>query len=214
MRIEGIIFDLDGTILDSRKVRLDAWVSAFRQFGISVSRDEIGPLLGLPGVDLAGRYSDKAFEIEEAEEIYFRGHLADLSFYPDVEDTIDTLKKSEIKISIVTSSRRKFVEMLGVSFCPVVTIDDVTVGKPDPEGYIKAVQLMGLSDYHRIMVVGDALSDMEPAIEIGAVSVLIRHGAKTECSKCNYYIDEVRECLGVISELEKIDKVPDRNKGK
>ncbi len=206
MKIEGIIFDLDGTILNSRVLRVDAWLNAFADFGIQVSKEEIGPLLGLPGVDLAGRYSSKAFEIEEAEERYFRSHIGELKFYPDVEATIDAIKKSGIRTSIVTSSRRRFVEILGLRFSPVVTIDDVTVGKPDPEGYVKALEIMGISDPHKIIVVGDAISDMKPAVEIGAIAVFIRHGSNSQCNICNYYIDEVSECLGVIAELEKSDK--------
>ncbi len=204
MKIDGVIFDLDGTLLNSRELRIDAWLNAFADFGIKVSREEIGPLLGLPGVDLAGLYSSRAFEIEEAEERYFRSHISELKFYPDVEATIDAIKKSGIKTSIVTSSRRSFVDIMGIHFSPVVTIDDVTVGKPDPEGYMKAIGIMGLSDPHRVMVVGDAISDMRPANDVGAISVFIRHGSDTECTICNYYIDEVSECLRVISEIEKV----------
>lgn len=199
--IRGAIFDLDGTILDSFTLRIESWIKAFRDFGISVTAEEITPMIGLPGVDLAGRFSERAFEIEEAEERYFRANISKLKFFPDVRRTFLELEKMGIATCIVTSSRRTFVDLLGVDFCPSVTIDDVQVGKPDPEAYLLALRKIGVPAGKDSIVFGDAFSDMVPALEIGAIAVLVRHGRGVEYDGCDYYIDEIAEAASLVKHL-------------
>lgn len=200
--IKGIIFDLDGTLLNSRVMRIKAWKHAFDVYGLEVSEDQISPLIGLPGVDLAGKFSSKAFEIEMEEEKYFRSHLEDITLYDDVDSTIKSLNEMEIKTSIVTSSRRALLDILKLPYKPVVTIDDVEVGKPDPEPYIRALSLMGVKPGD-CMVVGDAETDLIPAREIGSVSVFIGHGFRKFSDYADYYVDEISEVLDLLKKLKK-----------
>lgn len=201
--IRGVIFDLDGTLLNSKALRIRAWKHAFEKYGVHLTEDEISPLIGLPGPDLAGRFSSRAFEIEMEEEKFFGSHLEEMSLYGDVDSTIQALSKLQIRTSIVTSSRRAMMEILKIPYRPLVTIDDVEVGKPDPEPYIRALSLMGVSP-HECVVVGDAETDLMPAREIGSVSVYILHGGNRESSYADYYIDEVAEVLPIVRELNSL----------
>ncbi len=200
--IKGIIFDLDGTLLNSKALRVKAWKHALEEFGVSIPEEQISPLIGLPGTDLAGKFSNRAFEIEMEEERYFKTHLEEMSLYGDVDQTFSKLSNLSVKTSIVTSSRRALMDILKLPYQPVVTIDDVEFGKPDPEPYIKALSLLGVNP-RECLVVGDAETDLIPAKDIGAVSVFIGHGNRRFSTYADYYIDEVSEVLEIVSRLNR-----------
>lgn len=203
--IEGVIFDLDGTILNSKDLRVRAWKHAFETFGVDISGDEIGPLIGIPGVDLAGKFSPKAFAIEMEEERYFKSHLDEMELYCDVPDTFENLKNLGIKTAIVTSSRRALMNILNLPYEPIITIDDVEFGKPDPEAYLKALELIRVRP-STSMVVGDAETDLIPARKLGSVSVLIRHGNGNTSEYADYYLDEVSEVTELVKRLNREKK--------
>ena len=200
MKIRGIIFDLDGTILNSFDFRILAWNGAFRKFGITPKEDELKPLIGLPGSTLAARYSSDPHSVEMEEERIFAEHLPEISLFPDVPGTFMELKRRNIGTVIVTSSRRKLVNMITLPTSLVVTIDDVKHGKPDTEPYVKAMRLLDITEPCAIMVVGDALTDMIPARKLGNLAVLIKHGRRFDTDIPNYEIDEVSEILGLLDQ--------------
>lgn len=192
--IEAVIFDLDGTLLDSKKMRIEAWKHAFSVYGVDLSEEQIEPLIGLPGPDLAGKYSPKAFEIEMEEERYFRRNLERLELYEDALPTIKHLNSTGIKTGVVTSSRRALVDILKLPVSPVVTIDDVGMGKPDPEAYLRILKILGTSP-EDAMFVGDAETDLMPAKEIGSLAVFIGHGKKLHSEYADDYIDEISDVM-------------------
>lgn len=198
--IEAVIFDLDGTLLNSRKLRVQAWKHAFSAYGIALDDDQIDPLIGLPGPDLAGKFSSRAFEIEMEEERYFRENLEKLELYLDALPTIEELNSSGISTGVVTSSRKAMLKILKLPLDPVITIDDVEVGKPDPEGYLKMLDILGKRP-DNAMIVGDAETDLVPAREIGSVSVCIKHGRVFVSDYADHYIDELAEVLKLVAKL-------------
>lgn len=201
-----MIFDLDGTILDSFSLRVEAWANAFIKFGIIPEEIEIRPLIGLPGATLAAKYSDDPYAVEMEEERFFEKRMSEVSLYPDVESTFSKLGEMGILTAIVTSSRRKLVDVMKLPTDRIVTIDDVNRGKPDVEPYKKAMQILGISDPGSMIVVGDALTDITPANDLGSISVLVRHGNGYETDVPNYIIDEVSEILDIIAKIEKLDR--------
>ena len=206
MKITGAIFDLDGTILNSFDLRILAWNSAFKEFGITPKENELKPLIGLPGSALAAKYSNDPYSVEMEEERIFTEHLPEISLFPDVTHTFTELERRGIGRAIVTSSRRKLIDVLKLPTDKIVTIDDVSHGKPDTEPYVKAMKLLDISDPGMVVVVGDALTDIIPANKLGNVSVLIKHGRRFETNLPNYVIDELSEIINVINLLEKISK--------
>ncbi len=198
--IKAVIFDLDGTIMNSKQLRIEAWKHAFKVYGVELSDEQIRPLIGLPGPDLAGRFSPRAFEIEMEEEKYFRSHLEKMEMYGDVEETFRRLEISGIRTGVVTSSRKAMVDILKIPFKPVVTIDDVEMGKPDPEPYLKILGILKIKPEHA-MFVGDAETDLIPAREIGSVSVYIGHGNVHFSPNADYYVDEVSETVRLVEKI-------------
>ncbi|WP_393972097.1 HAD-IA family hydrolase [Oxyplasma meridianum] len=204
--IRGCIFDLDGTLLDSVELRIDAWKKAFEHEGINVDADTIRPLIGIPGVELVRRIGGNPSKIEMMQEDNFRQSMKEVHYFPDVYSTIDQLYRNGFAISIVTSSRRTMMEKMDLPIQDYVCIDDVKIGKPDPEPYIKALEKMHLKG-DEVVVVGDVETDLIPAKKIGAIAVLVRHGREIETEIADFYIDDIKEIIPLIKFINKTKKI-------
>lgn len=204
--IRGCIFDLDGTLLDSVDLRINAWKKAFEHEGIAADTDKIRSLIGIPGEELVRRIGGNPSKIEMMQENNFRQSMDRLHYFPDVYPTIDELKKKGLAICIVTSSRKAMMEKMEIPVQDYVCIDDVEKGKPDPEPYLKALEKMHMSG-QEVVVVGDVETDLIPARKIGAVSVLVRHGRGTQADSADFYIDEIKEIIPLIKFINRTGHV-------
>lgn len=199
-KIKGVIFDLDGTLLDSFSVRVDSWHRALYMNGHDVEKSKIEPLIGLPGTSLASIFSSSPEKVETDEEKIFKERLNEVGFFPDVPFTIGKLEELNIKWLVVTSARRSFVDLIPILPEKVITIDDVELGKPNLEPYEKAAALMDL-DPAKIMVVGDSINDLIPAKKLGMLSVLVTHGMKKDIQIQDLTVVEISDILKIINEF-------------
>ena len=197
---KAIIFDLDGTIWNSISYRIQAWQLAFRDYGIDTDPEVIGLMIGYPGSMLIKKMNAKDPEIDKTEEKYFAKMLNDVKFYPDVSETFHELKISGFKIAIVTSSRRNMIDKIKIEADAIVTMDDVSSGKPDPEAYLKAIKIMG-STPSRTVVVGDIDNDLIPAKKLGCIAILVNHGTQKKSENKDYEIKDIHEILDIIKSL-------------
>ena len=200
MIVNGVIFDLDGTILNSFRQRVHAWRMAFEDQGIFLQDSEIESLIGLPGMDLAGKFSSNPELTEKLEEEYFVEMLPEISLYGDYEETITRLKSMGIRTIIVTSSRRELVRRLNLGNIQVVTIDDVVTGKPDIEAYVKAAEILKVN-IKNMVAVGDSINDMIPAKALGIPAILITHGRKTNITLYDFLIKDLSDLIDCIKNL-------------
>ena len=197
---KAIIFDLDGTIWNSIPYRIHAWQLAFRDYGMDTDPEVIRLMIGYPGSMLIKKMNAKDPEIEKTEEKYFEKMLNDVKFYPDVDETFHDLKKLGFKIAIVTSSRRHMVEKIKIDADAIVTMDDVSSGKPDPEAYLKTIKIVG-STPSRTIVVGDIDNDLIPAKKLGCIAILVNHGFQKKSENKDYEIKDIHEILDIIQSL-------------
>jgi phosphoglycolate phosphatase/pyrophosphatase PpaX len=175
----GVIFDLDGTIMDSFEPRISAWQEALATHGVRVPRESIAPLIGTPGIDLASRFVKEAEQVEIDEERIFSRFIPALKLFPDVEETFGLLENMNVKHVVVTSSRRKLVDSLNFRLGSAITIDDVARGKPDLEPYLKAMEKMSTTPADTL-VVGDSSVDFIPSRRMSIMSVQVTHGRLVE----------------------------------
>ncbi|AAT43693.1 HAD family hydrolase [Picrophilus oshimae] len=196
---KAVIFDLDGTILDSIPLRVRSWQQAFDDYNISADPEIIRLMIGYPGSMLIKKVNAMNPEIEFREEYYFKMHLDELRFFPDVDDTFKELRKLGVKIAVVTSSRKDFVMRLNIKADAIVTIDDVKNGKPDTEPYIKAMSMMNVKPDETV-VVGDIDNDLIPSRELGCLSVLVRHNRNVSSDHADIIIEEIKEVLNIFND--------------
>ncbi len=200
MIVNGVIFDLDGTILNSFRQRVHAWKMAFEDQEIFLQESDIESLIGLPGMDLAGKFSNNPELTEKLEEEYFVKMLPQISLYEDYEETVARLKSMGIKTIIVTSSRRELVRRLNLGNIQVVTIDDVVSGKPDIEAYVEAAGILKVN-IKNMVALGDSINDMIPAKTLGIPAILITHGRKTNITLYDFLIKDLSDLIDCIKNL-------------
>src|SRR5438132_1548021 len=143
---EAVIFDLDGTLVDTVERRIEAWLQAFEHAGIPASREAVSPLIGADGKALARRIAEQAGrtldedEVEEIDrrsgEIYQRLNV-DPRPLPGARELPAALERAGIAWAIGTSSRREqvraSVEALGLEHEPtIVDGSHVKHAKPEP----------------------------------------------------------------------------------
>ena len=199
--VKGIIFDLDGTIWNSIDYRVEAWKRAFKDYNIDSDPEVIKLMIGYPGSMLIKKMNAVNPEIEMREEKYFYENIGNVRFFSDVEDTFSILKSNNIKIAVVTSSRRKLIDKLNLSVDAIITMDDVKNGKPSTEPYLKAINLMGIKPEDTV-VVGDIDNDLIPAKNLHCISVLVTHGNKKESDHKDYEIENIKEIIQIMKNIK------------
>jgi pyrophosphatase PpaX len=178
-KIECILFDLDGTLVDTIELILCSFRHATEQVLGEALPDDV--VLADVGVPLATQM--RSFSEEHADELLraYREHNAvhhdDLiREYPGVEDVLCELRARGYKLGVVTSKLnhmacrgldcfdlRPFVDV-------VIGADDVEIHKPDPHPLLVAAEQLG-SAPERCVYVGDAPPDMQAARGAGMVSI-------------------------------------------
>ena len=172
---DAILFDLDGTLVDTESLAMAAGMAAFAELGHPVSEDFMH---GLVGKDLpsAGRLIAQALPTLDQEALHplWNGaFLAKVSLGLSLKPGAEALLAARLRpMAIVTSSRRRdAAHKLGVAgiagaFAHVVTYDDVRAPKPAPEPYLLAAELLGV-DPARCLVFEDSETGAEAAYRAG-----------------------------------------------
>jgi pyrophosphatase PpaX len=184
-RIEAVLFDLDGTLIDTVALILSSFRYATERVLGEVLPDE--ELMRNVGVPLARQMRE--FSHAHAEELLtvYRQHNAAhhdhaVREYPGTEEVLERLKADGVPMGVVTSKgapmawRGLRLFRLQRFFPVVVTADDVDRHKPDPDPVVHAAEALGV-DVTRCAYVGDSPHDMQAAISAGAVSVAALWGA-------------------------------------
>jgi HAD superfamily hydrolase (TIGR01509 family) len=187
---EAIVFDLDGTLIDTVGTRIDAWLEVFRRFGIPARRDQVASLIGVDGRRLAREVAAAAgqpMDDERAEEIdrvcgeIFEERNRDPRALPGVGALVKAIEARSIKWAIATSSRREqvatSVKALGLSDEPtIVDGSQVEHAKPEPDLLLLAARRLDV-DPGRCWYVGDSTWDMVSAVAAGMLAVGVTAGA-------------------------------------
>ena len=193
-RQRAFLFDLDGTLVDSVYQHVLAWHEALAQEGIRLSIWRIHRRIGMSGgllVNMLLRETGVALDSERVARIGQRHAEAylrlagDIRPLPGARELLDALAEANIPWAIATSSRLETaaptLELLGVSpdRDPVVTRDQVTHAKPDPDLFVAAAQRVGI-EIENTMVVGDSVWDMLAAQHARALGIGLLSGGYGE----------------------------------
>lgn len=181
-KITTVLFDFDGTIVDTNGLIINSWQHTFRTLeGKERSEAEIVATLGEPLL-LSMKNLLPQFPPEEAIEVYRRyqhGNFSDeISMFPGMGELIRELKHRGYKMGIVTSrmtnTTMQGLDKFGLRDCfeSVVTCDHTEKHKPDPEPVYIALDQLGSKPHESIMV-GDSKFDVLCAKNAGVISVLV-----------------------------------------
>jgi pyrophosphatase PpaX len=168
--VHTILFDLDGTLIDSVDLILRSYRHTLWSHRGAVVPDEIWlEGLGTPLRNQLRAVTDDPEEIERMVVTYrdfnFAHHDEMVRPFPGIIETISELKELGVVLGVVTSKARSGLKRgLNVSgldrmFDVLVSMDDVERHKPDPEPVLKALEILGASADHTVFV-GDSPHDM------------------------------------------------------
>jgi pyrophosphatase PpaX len=209
--IHTILFDLDGTILDTNELIIQSFLHTFQ--GVTaepVTREHIIPNMGRPLREQMVFFSGRE-EVDDLilkyREYNLRRHDELVTAFPYVPETMARLKAAGFKLGVVTSKIRKTTEMglrlTGIfeHFDTIVTVEEVERAKPHPEGILKALQALGAEASEALMV-GDSHYDIEAAHHAGVPSVGVSWSLKgieyLKAYNPTYVIDDIRELLPIV----------------
>lgn len=167
MTLEAVLFDMDGVLIDARDWHYDALNESLKIFGLTITRDDhLGRFNGLTTkkklaiLSVENGLAVDLHEVIEAVKQDRTLRIAAQKCFPNVahQVLITRLKANGIKVGLVTNSIRKTTEFMLeyaglLHFMDVViTNEDVKEGKPSPEGYLLAMESLGVSPRSCIVV--------------------------------------------------------------
>jgi HAD superfamily hydrolase (TIGR01509 family) len=178
----AVVFDLDGTLIDSEALVREAYFVTTRQFGVAISEAQFLALVGLNRDDndhTLRSYWGADFPLEEFH-LANRAHLMDRTapLKPGVHDILDDFDRAGLPYALATSSGPAWVERhfnayaLGGRFRAVVTREDCLNGKPHPEPYLKAAAALGAAPAD-VLALEDSHAGVTAAHAAGCMTVMI-----------------------------------------
>jgi len=202
--IKAVIFDMDGVIVDSSHIHIEAEKQTMLKYGIRISCKELQKYTGMTAkfmfTDLIKKYKlNTTFEkiFNEKEKILFR--LLEEGTRPTkgVVELIKKLKEENIKLGIASSAHKRLIryvlEELKIThrFDSIVSSEDITHSKPNPEIFLKSANELSVSPTD-CLVIEDAELGVEAAKNAGMKCVGYRNpnSGNQDLSKADTVIDD------------------------
>ena len=180
--LKAVVFDLDGTLIDSEALVREAYLTTCPQFGVTLSEGQFLALIGRNRDDNDAQlrcYFGADFPLEDfhsANRAFLLERVAPLK--PGAHELMDALDALEAPYALATSSGALWVERhfkayrLGDRFKAVITRDDCANPKPHPEPYIKASAALGAAPLD-VLALEDSHAGVRSAHAAGCLTIMI-----------------------------------------
>ncbi|MGM0524050.1 MAG: pyrophosphatase PpaX [Bacillota bacterium] len=220
MMINTLLFDLDGTLIDTNALIIASFAHTLKKHtGKDYTKEEILPFIGPPLIE--SLTSVDATQAEAMMDTYREHNIGEhetyVKAYPTVVDTIKRLHELGYKMAIVTTkmtdTAKLGLEITGLApyFDVVIGLNEVEHAKPHPEPVLKALDALGETPMHALMV-GDNSHDIEAGQNAGTktagVAWTIKGRDFLESFKPDYMLEELKDLLTIL-EVESCDKQND-----
>jgi HAD superfamily hydrolase (TIGR01509 family) len=195
MTLRGMIFDVDGTLVDSNPAHVRAWQRAFSRFRYEVPIERIELEIGkggdklVPSV-LGDEVEDRlgeALRRAQKEEFLAIAKSEQLRLFPGVPEILEALRARGVRTALATSSDEKHLKATLASaeldltrfVDVVVTKSDAEESKPAPDIVVAAVEKLGLSNT-RCAMVGDTIYDGQACRSAGIIFFGVLSGGSSD----------------------------------
>ena len=195
MKHQAVIFDIDGTLLDSVDYHAEAWRQAFLRFGRDIPFADIRTQIGKGGdqllpvffpereVALIGKVMEKT-----RGNVFKSEFLPKVKPFPSVLPLFERMKRDGLKLALASSSKRNELEhyaaLLGIDDLieAGISTDDAEKSKPHPDIFEAALAKLGKVSPKACLVLGDTPYDAEAAAKAGIRTVGVLCGGFPEAA--------------------------------
>jgi HAD superfamily hydrolase (TIGR01509 family) len=186
--LRAVIFDIDGTLVDSNDAHAHSWVDTFREADYEVPFETVRPLIGMGGDKLLPKTIGKKHDSKEGKalserrsEIFRQKYLPGLRALPGSRALVERVRADGLKPVVATSAKDE--ELQGLLEAAKVadlmeektTASDAKRSKPDPDIVEAAIEEAGLQPSDMVMI-GDTPYDVEAASRAGVRIIGFRSG--------------------------------------
>lgn len=206
MNYQAVLFDMDGVIVDSEPLHVAAFQATLKNYGHDLSPEQYKQ-------HFAGRTDEAGFKqyfdyigetvklpsiMDEKAKAYLALATDQLVPYPGVIEFIHDLARQKVPLALVTGSLRAEAEItletfgLTKYFSVVIAAEDIEYSKPDPEGYLKSAEALGVNSADCI-VIEDAPKGVQAAKAAGmrCLAVTTTHN-REELSSATLIVEQLR----------------------
>jgi pyrophosphatase PpaX len=210
--IRTVLFDLDGTLIDSVRLILDSYHHTLAAHGLPPRSDEewlkgVGTPLSVQFAEWGDDRKTLEALIATYREYNIAHHDRMVTVYPGVVDAVAAIKRRGLSTGLVTSKNRqgalrgltlvKLESLMDVLVCS----DEVTNPKPHPEPVEKAVELLGAKPAETVYV-GDSIHDMRSGRAAGVQTAAVLWGpfgrSHLEGASPDYWLEKPDDLLRII----------------
>ena len=182
--IEAVIFDVDGTLVDSVDLHARAWQEAFAHFGKQIPYERVRYQIGKGGDQLMPVFLSKE-ELEEfgeelekyRGELYKREYMPRVRAFPHVRELFERIQRDGKRIALASSAKgdelKTYKKLAGIEDLveEETSKDDAEKSKPHPDIFEAALAFLGNPPTSDVIVVGDTPYDAEAAGKAGLKTI-------------------------------------------
>ena len=215
MKYDVVLYDFDGTLLDTVPVIMESFRIAFLEVtGHEEDKDYLLSTIGLPLAKAFAHYEpDVQKALTESYTLANRRLIKTaVRSFEGVEEGLSALKRMGVRQGVVTSKQREpaIISMrqfgLDVYFDTIVTREDTSVHKPNPEPLFLGMKNLGIEDVSRVLYVGDSVHDLRCATNAGMDSAAVNwtYMPKEDLAaeKPKYWLERLTDLSCILSDTE------------
>ncbi len=215
--VKGVIFDLDGTLIDSMSIWNTIDTAFLKENGIDNPPEDISDIVRKMTVDESSEYfitrfglkCTKEYVIKRIEELVKIQYEEKIAMKPFVTELLEYLDSIEMPYGVATATYKSLAEAvlrrLGIferlSF--LLTDEEFPVGKTSPDIFLRGAELMGLNP-EEVLVIEDSLHCIETAAKAGFVTMGVYDEVSAPLRQkiektADYYVDSLESAAEIIS---------------
>ncbi len=174
--IEAVIFDVDGTLVDSVDMHAETWERAFARFGKTIGFDALRSQIGKGGDQLMPQFLDEAELKAFGKDLFKEEYLHRVRGFPGAADLLSGIRKRGRRIALASSAKADelgvYKKAAGVEGLTDVetSSDDAEKSKPHPDIFEAALKKLKLEP-DKAVVIGDTPYDDDAARKAGIPSI-------------------------------------------
>ncbi len=208
--IRCVILDLDGTLIDTLDKHIQAFEMLFAEIDVDISHEAIAENMGRTPKDTLKslvpelvKDNEKLEQLASKKEMILSGLLDTIPLFDGAIELLDNLKSMGLPLCLASSTPKynvmKMLKAVKIDqyFKVIITGEDITIGKPNPQAFLKAAKKANIVPQH-CLVIGDSPHDVAAATNAGMKIIAVNTG------KHDLHKIEINNIEKIISSLEEL----------